>query len=155
LFANKNIRPIYLKKLQFIDAGQITEYRIPVKPPTSYKFYDNRFFNGIAAWRYNFAPRDYVEFHRRQNYAVLNSYEDRAQLVDFISLTDWTINAACVFARMNYCNQIAFWYEGDFEHEHLEKIQLPTWKMYKVLGECDIPKIIKTDKLRMGQSDVF
>lgn len=153
LFANKNIKDIYLKKLGFINAGQIIEYEIEAKEPKDYRFNPKLYISGYKKWRYRFGPKIYEIFQNNTNYVVLSKYEDRVQIVDFRYWNEWVKHIAITWAIKHLYHKITLWNEKPIKGAKERK--LPIWLMFKELKKCNMVNIMKDKKIRMGDSDVF
>lgn len=159
LFSNEMIRPIHIKKEGYQEVYQIKEYRIPFHPDNYFikPQKDTFFFSSYELWRYRNHPFKKYIFHSneiRGNRSIFNIYEDRVQIVDY---TGSLLNAKDVgmyIAHAHNLNYISFWSQIDYNYP--EK-HLPTWKQYKILNplNIDMEDIMKADRTRMGDSDVF
>lgn len=158
LFSNEMIRPIHINKEGYIELYQIKEYRIPFKRNRTEapmrQFID---FTDYEIWRYRNHPLTKYIFHNDQEYqhkAIYSLYADRVQIIDFTNDLQRAIAIGMLIAYGHQKEFVSFWSEVNWEYP---SILIPTWKHYKILNPLNIgmDDIMKNDKLRMGQSDVF
>lgn len=158
LFSNEMIRSIHIKKEGYQEVYQIKEYRIPKKP---YLYGFNKVFwefNKYQIWRYRSNPNvKYIFLNSRLDeghIAVFSMYEDRVQIVDFNLHIDDAIDMGMYLAFAYDKDYVSFWSEIEYDYP---SILIPTWKQYKILKPLNIgmEDIMKADRTRMGDSDVF
>lgn len=165
LFANDNIRDIYTKYLGFIEARHIIEYSIDYSKiiVNQYKEYYPLYFNEYVQWRYAKHPlhqdsnNRYILYYNQNtgDYMVFSTYKNRLQILDFTNL-EHALGIGMFIAHILQKEKMTFWSDvAPIENKYLIKF-IPTWKMYKKLDDnINLEKIMKNDRLRMCQSDVF
>jgi len=162
LFANKNIKELYRKHMDFIIARQIREYSIDYDSlkVDQLKDYNVNFENIFEFWRYHEHPHHqdnnnkYIYYYNKESKKklVFSTYEDRVQILDYTDLDD-AIGVGMFIVHLLQKKSLRFWSEKDL---NVPFVFLPVWKMYRKFNkEIDLYNIIKNEKVRMYHSDVF
>lgn len=156
LFSNEMIRSIHIEKEKYIEVYQIREYRIPFDHDLIYPLKNNfPEFTEYTLWRYRNHPLIKYIFHFDMDCnAIYSLYEDRVQIINYDGSRHEALQVANYIAYAHKKEIISFWSEISWDYP---SILIPTWKQYKILNplNIDMDSIMKIDKLRMGQSDVF
>ena len=159
LLSNATIRPIRLEKDGYTEAYQVKEYRIPIEKEYNFFFSSNiPHLNKYDFWRYKEHPLTNYRFYEN---GILSLFEDRIQIIDYprlIELDEIPLEQIIESAKMlGYTKGkkfVSFWSEIELDYPF---VLLPLWKHYKILNPSKITmkEILKNDKNRMGQSDVY
>lgn len=160
LFSNETIRPIRLGKEDYIEAYQVKEYRIPIEKQqiSVFKCLLDDFSSNYDIWRYKNHPLNsyYYDYN-----AIFSLFEDRIQIIDYPTLRDLDeasleriIELAKYLGYTEGKKFVSFWSEIELDYPF---VLLPLWKHYKILNPSKITmeEILRKDKNRMGQSDVY